>query len=140
MWGADAHDSGGRVPGSNRRCPCGLRGELKNVGGALYPFYGDSSNRDTDDFAAANGSRLRRSDGATVSNVVSPGHTHGDALWPDPHDSQPVPQNAWRASAILPGKPHVSEVGVDHGSCSHGGAAVVAPSFMTTNCGGIRRW
>src|SRR5262249_35477090 len=123
---ADAHDSGGRAPGSDRCCSCGFRGELKNVGGALYAFCGDSSNRDAGDVAAANGGRLRRREWATVSTGISPGHTPGDALWPDPHDSQPVPQNAWRAGAILPGEPHVSEVAVNHRSWPPRGAAIPA--------------
>src|SRR5262245_4662855 len=99
---------------SNRRCPCGFRGEFKNVGRALYPFCGDSSNRYTVDVKAANGSRLRRSDGARVSTGISPGYTLGDALWLDSHDSQPVLQNAWGIGATPPKEPHISKINVDH--------------------------
>ena len=35
-----------------------------------------------------------RSEEANISTGVSPSHTSGDALWPDPHDSQPVLQDA----------------------------------------------
>jgi hypothetical protein len=51
---------------------------------------------------------------AHVCIGVSPGPPSGDALWPNPHDPQPVLQDTRGASAVLSGEPHVSTLAVDH--------------------------
>jgi Protein of unknown function (DUF664) len=104
----------------------GFRGEHHTVGGTLYPVCGDAADGDAGDATTADGSRLRRREAAHIFTRVSPGHLSGGALWPDPHDSQPVLQDARRAGALLSGQPHVSALAVDHRSMAAMGLAIPA--------------